>query len=57
VSEEARGRVKRRLAAILFAGLGRPFPGDEKEGFAGLRAFATEAVGPKVAEYGAASSA
>ena len=52
MSEEARGRGRRRLAAILFAGLSRLFPGDEKDSFARLRAFAADVVGPKVAEYG-----
>ena len=52
MSEEARGRGRRRLAAILFAGLSQLFPGDEKESFAGLIAFAADVVGPKVAEYG-----
>jgi len=52
VSEEARGRARRRLAAILFVGLNRLFPGDEKDRFAGLRAFSTVILGPKVLEYG-----
>jgi len=52
VSEEARGRGRRRLAAILFAGLSRLLPGDEKDSFARLRTFAADVVGPKVVEYG-----
>src|SRR5262249_15295335 len=41
-----------RLAAILFAGLSRLLPGDEKDSFARLRTFAADVVGPKVVEYG-----
>jgi adenylate cyclase len=52
MSEQGRGRVRRRLAAILFAGLSRLFPGEEKDSFAGLRAFATEIIAPRIAEYG-----
>lgn len=52
MSEAGRGRVRRRLAAILFIGLSRLFPGDEKDSFAGIRAFATEIIAPGVAEYG-----
>jgi adenylate cyclase len=52
MSGEGRGRVRRRLAAILFTGLSRLFPGDEKDSFTGLRAFSTEIVGPKIVEYG-----
>ena len=52
VSEEARARVRRRLAAILVAGYSRLFPGDEAEGLAGLRAFLTEVIEPRIAEFG-----
>jgi adenylate cyclase len=51
VSEEARGRVRRRLAAILVAGLSRLFPGEEKENFAGLRAFLTDVIDPLIPEF------
>jgi adenylate cyclase len=52
VSEEARGRVERRLAAILVAGYSRLSPGDEKENFAELRAFLTAVVEPQIDEFG-----
>ena len=51
MSEEARARVRRRLAAILVAGLSRLFPGDEKDRFAGLRAFLTDVIDPLIPEY------
>jgi adenylate cyclase len=52
LSEEARGRGRRRLAAILVAGYSRLFPGDEKESFAGLRSFLTEIIEPLIPEFG-----
>jgi len=52
VSEQARGRAGRRLAAILVAGYSRLFPGDEIESFAGLRRFLTEIIEPQIAEFG-----
>jgi len=52
VSEGARGRGRRRLAAILVAGYSRLFPGDEKENFAGLRSFLTEVIEPLAPEFG-----
>jgi adenylate cyclase len=52
VSEEARERVRRRLAAVVVAGYSRLFPGDEAEGLAGLRAFLTEIIEPRIAEFG-----
>jgi adenylate cyclase len=52
VSEEARGRVRRRLAAILVAGLSRLFPGDEKDRFTDLRAFLTDVMEPQIVEFG-----
>jgi adenylate cyclase len=52
VSEEARARVRRRLAAILVAGYSRLFPGDEAEGLAALRALVTEVIEPRIAEFG-----
>jgi adenylate cyclase len=51
VSEEARGRVRRRLAAILVAGLSRLFPGEEAESFAGMRAFLSEVIRPLTPEF------
>jgi adenylate cyclase len=51
VSEDARGRVRRRLAAILVAGLSRLFPGEEKDNFAGLRAFLTDVIDPLIPEF------
>ncbi len=44
-------RVRRRLAAILVAGFSRLFPGDEKDNFAGLRAFLTEVIDPLIPEF------
>jgi adenylate cyclase len=52
VSEDSRGRVRRRLAAILVAGYSRLLPGDEAESFAGLRAVLTEIIKPLTSEYG-----
>jgi adenylate cyclase len=52
VSEDSRGRVRRRFAAILVAGYSRLFPGDEKESFAELRRFLTGVVEPQIAEFG-----
>ncbi len=52
MSDEARGRVRRRLAAILVAGYHRLFPGDEAESFAGLRAVLTEIIEPLSALHG-----
>jgi adenylate cyclase len=51
VSEDARGRVRRRLAAILVAGLSPLFPGEEKDHFAGLRAFLTGVIDPLIREF------
>ena len=52
MSEEVRGRVRRRLAAILVAGYSRMYPGDEAESFAGLRTVLTQIIEPLAAEYG-----
>ncbi len=52
MSEDSRGRVRRRLAAILVAGYSRLFPGDEAESFAGLRAVLTDIIEPLASEYG-----
>jgi adenylate cyclase len=51
VSEDARGRVRRRLAAILVAGLSRLFPGEEKDNFTGLRALLTGVIDPLIPEF------
>ena len=51
MSEEARQRVRRRLAAILVAGYTRPFPGDEAEDLVGLREFLAEVIEPPIAEF------
>ena len=52
MSDETRGRVRRRLAAILVAGYSRLFPGDEADSFAGLRAVLTEIIEPLTVEFG-----
>ena len=52
MSEDSRGRVRRRLAAILVAGYSRLFPGDEADSFAGLRAVLTQIIEPLASEYG-----
>jgi adenylate cyclase len=52
MSEDARARVRRRLAAILVAGYSRLFPGEEKENFAGLRSFVAEIIEPLIPEFG-----
>jgi adenylate cyclase len=52
VSEEARARVRRRLAAILVAGYSPLFPGDEAGGLAGLRVLVTDVIEPRIAEFG-----
>src|SRR5712691_217052 len=52
MSEDARARVRRRLAAILVAGYSRLFPGEEKEHFAGLRSFLSEIIEPLIPEFG-----
>ncbi len=52
MSEEASGRARRRLAAILVAGHSRLFPGDEVESFAELRAVLTDIIAPLSAQHG-----
>ncbi|MGH7030816.1 MAG: adenylate/guanylate cyclase domain-containing protein, partial [Stellaceae bacterium] len=52
MSDEARARVRRRLAAILVAGYRRLVPGDEAESFAGLRAVLRDIIAPLSAEFG-----
>ena len=51
MSEHARGRARRRLAAILVAGYRRLFPGDEAERYAGLAAVLTEAIEPLIPRF------
>ena len=51
MSDTARPRVKRRLAAILVAGYSRLLPGDELDRIADLRAILTEIIQPLIAEY------
>ena len=51
MSDAARPRVKRRLAAILVAGYDRLLPGDEVDRIAALRAVLTEIIQPLIAEY------
>ena len=51
VSGDATARVRRRLAAILVAGYGPLFPGDEMERFAELRAVLAEIIEPLAADY------
>jgi adenylate cyclase len=52
VSDDARARVTRRLAAILVAGYRRLLPGDEIERVAELRAVLTEIIEPLTGQYG-----
>jgi adenylate cyclase len=52
VSEDAKGRVRRRLAAILVAGYSRLFPGDEAEGFAELTSLVADVIEPRIPEFG-----
>jgi adenylate cyclase len=52
VSDEARERATRRLAAILVAGYSRLLPGDEKENFAELRGLLTGVIEPQIGEFG-----
>jgi class 3 adenylate cyclase len=52
VSEDATGHVRRRLAAILFAGYNRLQPGDAADTFAGLILLQTEIIEPQVLKCG-----
>jgi adenylate cyclase len=52
VSEDATGGVRRRLAAILFAGYKRLQPGDEASTFTGLTLLRTEIIEPQVLKFG-----
>jgi class 3 adenylate cyclase len=52
VSEEAKGRVRRGLAAVLVAGLSPLFPGDERGSFTRLRSCLTEMIVPLISQLG-----
>ena len=52
MSEDTRARVRRRLAAILFAGYSRLFPGDDEENFAGITLLRSEIIEPQVLKSG-----
>ena len=52
MSEDARGRVRRRLAAILFAGYSRILPGDEADNFASVTSLLSEIIKPQVLKSG-----
>ena len=50
--EEAQGHVRRRLAAILFAGYSRLLPGDEADNFASVTRLLSEIIKPQVLKFG-----
>src|SRR6516164_3599753 len=52
VPEEAREHVRRRLAAILFAGHSRLRPGDEADNFASVTRLVSEIIEPQVLKSG-----
>ena len=52
MSEDTKGHVRRRLAAILFAGYSRFVAGDEPASFAGLTVLQTEIIEPQVLKFG-----
>jgi adenylate cyclase len=52
VSEEARGRTRRRLAAILFAGYSHLVPGDEAQTLARIGLLRSEVIEPQVLKSG-----
>jgi len=52
VSEDTKEQVRRRLAAILFAGYSRFVPGDEAGSFSGLTLLRTEIIEPQVVKCG-----
>jgi adenylate cyclase len=52
MSDDGRGHARRRLAAILFAGYSRLFPGDEAESFAAVTLLLSEIVKPQVLKSG-----
>ena len=51
MAEEARGRARRRLAAILVAGLRPLFPRDEARSFARLRSCLAEIIVPLISQF------
>ena len=51
VSGGAKGRARRRLAAVLVAGLRPLFPGDETRSFAGLRSCLAEIIVPLISQF------
>jgi adenylate cyclase len=52
VPEEATEHVRRRLAAILFVGYSRLFPGDEADNFASVTRLLSEIIRPQVLKSG-----
>ena len=50
--EEAQGHVRRRLAAILFAGYSRLLSGDEADNFASVTRLLSEIIKPQVLKFG-----
>jgi adenylate cyclase len=52
VPEDARGHVRRRLAAILFAGYSRLLPGEEADNFASVTRLLSEIIKPQVLKSG-----
>jgi TolB-like protein/class 3 adenylate cyclase/Flp pilus assembly protein TadD len=52
MSDDGRGHARRRLAAILFAGYSRLFPGDEAESFADVTLLLSEIIKPQVLKSG-----
>jgi adenylate cyclase len=52
VSEDQKGPVRRRLAAILVAGYSRLFPGDEVGGLTALTALVSELIMPLIPTFG-----
>jgi adenylate cyclase len=52
MSDDANERVRRRLAAVLFASYGRLQPGDEADSFTGATLVRSEIIEPQVAKSG-----
>ena len=52
MSDDAKERVRRRLAAILVAGYSRLFPGDEADALTALTALLTEIIEPLIPKFG-----
>ena len=50
--EEAQGHVRRRLAAILFAGYSRLLSEDEADNFASVTRLLSEIIKPQVLKFG-----